>query len=481
MTGNGSPRWHDPSGNYERFAKYINPQLVRVLKTIGFDKTYVRGEGPYLFDEQGAKYLDFISGHGVFNIGRNHPRVKAALKEVIDADLANMIQLGVTPLAGRLAEELTRRSPGEIENVFFTNSGTEAVEAALKFARAYTGRARVVYCGHAFHGLTLGSLSVNGGKEFRERFEPLLPGFSEIPFNDAAALEKELRKKEVAAFIVEPVQGKGLNVATREFLQEARRLCTKYGTVLICDEVQSGLGRTGTFYAFEHSAIVPDIITIAKGLSGGFVPVGAALMRRPICEALYDRMDRCVVHSNTFGKNNLAMAAGLATLEILDDEKLLPRAPLLEKRFRAKLEPLSEKYEMFRGVKGKGMMLGLEFGAPRSLKLKAGWSLIHAASGGLFGQMIVVPLLAEHKILSQVAGHNMDIVKLLPPLVTEEADVDYFADAFEKVVAACHTFPGAAWEIGMKLAKGALASRSKNSTAVEENLHAAPGVVRGAT
>ncbi len=450
-------RWGE---NYELHAQYVNPQFVKVLRTIGFDKVYRRAEGQYLYDVEGNRYLDLLSGYGVFAIGRNHPKIKQTIKDLLDLDLSTLVQMDCSLLSGLLAEKLVSLVPDSLDTVFFTNSGTEAVEGALKIARGATGRKRILYLDHAFHGLTLGSLSVNGNDEFRNGFGELLPAAS-IPMNDLETLERELRKKDVAAFIFEAIQGKGVYVPEDSFLPEAQRLCRKYGTVMIADEVQTGLGRTGKWFAFEHWNLEPDIICIAKALSGGFVPAGAILMRREIYKKVFSQMDRCVVHSNTFGKNSLAMGCGLATLHLIEEEKLLKTAEEFGTLFKMKVTEGCGHQEMFKEVRGKGLMLGIEFKEPKSFKLKTAWKMIHAANKGLFGQMIVVPLMSKHRMLTQVAGHNVDLVKLLPPLIITERDVEEFAKALATVVADCHKFPGGAWQVGMTLAKNAMKGKDK--------------------
>src|SRR5271170_2441913 len=308
--------------------RHLNEQLVRVLKTIGYDVGFQKGQGQYLFDRDGARYLDLLSGFGVFAIGRNHPALRQALKSVLDSDLPNLVQLDVSTLAGVLAERLLDYVP-YLDKVFFANSGAECVEAAIKFARAATGRPGIVYCAHAFHGLSYSALSLTDDPNFRGGFEPLLPGCTAIPFNDLAALEQALSSRQVGAFIVEPIQGKGVNVPSDEFLPGAAALCKKYGTLLIADEIQTGLGRTGRFLAIEHWNVEPDMVLIAKALSGGHVPVGAVLTRKRIYDKIFDRMDRAVVHGSTFAKNDLAMAAGLATLDVIEREGLVSRSERL--------------------------------------------------------------------------------------------------------------------------------------------------------
>jgi ornithine--oxo-acid transaminase len=436
--------------------KYLNAQMVRVLKTIGFDRHYTRAEGAYLYDKGGTRYLDLLSGFGVFALGRSHPTVKKALRDVLDADLPNLVQMDVSLLSGLLAERLLSHMPGQ-EKVFFCNSGTEAVEAAIKLARAATRRAKLVFCDHAFHGLTMGALSLNGDDTFREGFGPLLPDVARVPFGDLRALERELGGGDVAAFIVEPIQGKGVNMPPAEYLPAAARLCRKHGTLFVADEIQTGIGRTGRFLAIEHFGVDPelvDLVLMAKALSGGFVPVGAVAGKRWIFARTFSRMDRAVVHGSTFGKNNLAMAAGLATLAVLEDEHLIENAAARGESLLGRLGALVEKYELLKQVRGRGLMIALEFGAPSSFSLRAAWTLLEKATKGLFCQTVIIPLFTRHHILSQVAGHEMYVIKLLPPLVLSRADEDWIVRAFDDVIADCHRMPSSIWDLATALASG---------------------------
>ena len=292
----------------ERYAlnsRLLNDQMVRVLQTIGYDIGFCRGEGQYLYTREGNRYLDLLSGFGVFALGRNHPKLREALKSVLDADLPNLIQMDVSTLAGILAERLLKHMP-YLDKALFVNSGSEAVEAAIKLARAATGRTGIVYCDHAFHGLSYGALSLNGDEIFRDGFEPLLPDCVRIPFNDLFALEKALHTRTIAAFIVEPIQGKGVNMPADSYLREAAAICRRYGSLFVADEVQTGMGRTGRFLAVEHWNVEPDMVLLAKALSGGHVPVAAVLTRRKIFHKVFDRMDRAVAHGSTFGTNDFS-------------------------------------------------------------------------------------------------------------------------------------------------------------------------------
>ena len=450
--------------NFALHEQYLNPQMVRVLKTIGYDRHYVRAEGPYLFDEQGEIYLDLLSGFGVFALGRNHPKIVQALQEVLTAELPNLVQLDASLLAGVLAERLIAIAPPGMERVFFANSGTETVEAAIKFSRYATGRSKIVYCQGCYHGLTLGSLSATGESHYREGFGPLLPDFIEIPFGELTALEQALSGQDVAAFIIEPIQGHGVNIPDDTYLPKAVELCRKYKTLFIADEVQTGLGRTGKYWAVEHWGVEPDILCVAKALSGGFVPVGAVLCRGWIFDKVFNRMDRAVVHGNTFGKNNLAMAAGIATLEVIEEERLVERSALMGRQLLAELKPLVEQYECLKEVRGLGMMIGLEFFEPKSWSLKAAWKMLETANKGLFSQLIVVPLFTRHQILSQVAGHGMNVVKFIPPLTLTDKDRSWIVEAVRDVVADAHRIPGGAWEFGKTLATQALRIKSTRNS-----------------
>ena len=441
----------------ERFnlhTRRLNEQMVRVLRTIGYDVGFCKGSGQYLFDRAGSRYLDLLSGFGVFAVGRNHPAIRAALKSVLDADLPNLVQMDVSTLAGLLAERLLALVP-HLDKAFFANSGAESVEAAIKFARAATGRPGIVFCNHAFHGLTYGALSLNGDDMFRKRFEPFLPDCVRIPFNDLTALEQALASRRMAAFIVEPIQGKGVILPSEEYLKGAEHLCRRYQTLFVADEIQTGMGRTGKFLAGEHWGIEPDMVLLAKALSGGHVPVGAVLMRKQIYDKVFNRMDRAVVHGSTFGKNDLAMAAGIATLEVMKAERVTENAARTGERLLRELSALADNYELLKDVRGKGLMIGVEFGSPSSLKLKASWNVLETASKGLFCQLITIPLFKQHKILTQVAGHGSHTVKLIPPLIVTDEDCDWIVRAFDDVIADSHK-AGAVWSLGKTLVEHAM-------------------------
>jgi len=444
--------------------QHINPALAKVLKILGYDIQYSHGRGAYLFDQQGTRYIDCLGGYAVFNCGRNHPVIRDALKQAMDLDLPNLIKMGTPRLSGLLAQELIRLAPGapgDLDTVFFTNSGAEGIETAIKYARAATGRSRIVHCEKAFHGLTTGALSLNGSTEFRQGFGPLLGPCTAVPFNDLASLEQELATGDVAGFVVEPIQGKGVAIPDDDYLPGVQELCHKHGVVFVVDEVQTGFGRTGKMFAVDHWGVQPDIMVTAKALSGGYVPVGAVMSKRWIHKKVFSNLDRCVVHSTTFGQNDLAMAAGLATLHVIKEEKLVENAAAMGELLVGGLQGLADKYELLHTVRGKGLMIAVEFGPPKSLTLKLGWQLLHKLDQSLFCQAVLIPLLVDHHILAQVAGHHMDVIKLIPPLVLNAEDVQEIIKAFDTVIGACHKFPGPVWEVGKRLSKHALKRQAK--------------------
>lgn len=447
------------SRNGENFAlqrENINPQFARVLRLIGFDKIYVRGVGQYLYDEDGSEYLDMLAGYAVHNVGRNHPVVIQALKDLMDSQPATLVQMDAPLLSGLLAERLKELTPEALDTVYFTNSGTEGVETAIKFARKSTRRPRVLFCEHSFHGLSNGSLSLNADESYRTGFDPLIPGCDKVRLNDLDALSAELKKEDVAAFVLEPVQGKGVFIAEDDYLRQARELCSRHGTALAFDEVQTGFGRTGRMFSLEHSGVEPDILIISKALSAGLVPVGAVLTKRSIYDGVFDSLDNCVVHSSTFGQGAYAMAAGIATLHVLEEEGLVENSRRMGELLLEGLRELAGRFELVKDVRGRGLMIAIELGEPASLKLKMGWKLASKLQKGLVAQAMVMSLLADHRILTQVAGHGLEVIKLIPSLVIDESDVKRFLAAFEDVLERSHRFPGPIWEFTTRLAKHAL-------------------------
>ena len=450
-------------GELDLHAEAVNPQFVRVLRTIGFDKHWQRTSGAYLFDTDGNRYLDMLGGYGMFAVGRNNPTVRKALADALELETPNLVQLGVGTLPAVLAARLLERAPSSLERVVWVNTGTEAVEAALKLGRAASGRSRVISADHAFHGLTLGSLSANGNPEFTDRFGPLLPGFGRVPFNDLGALEAELQREDVAVFLIEPVQGKGIVLPDEGYLPGAQELCRRYGTLLCVDEVLTGIGRTGRMFACEHFGLEPDLMTVAKSLSGGYVPVGACLTSKAVFDRVFDSMEHAVVHGSTFAPSDLAMVAGLATLHELDAEDLVARAERTGQLLLERTRPLVERYGVVRDVRGLGLAWAIEFEEPE--RGSASWRVLERIQAGIFAQLVAVPLFSDHRVLIQVAGHKQNVLRALPPLTLSEDDVDMFAGALESTVAAASRMPRALMRFAVRAARAGRGSRDRTTAA----------------
>lgn len=422
-----------------QYAEHVNPQWVRLLDLLDMNISYERCSGAELFAENGDRYLDFLSGYCVHNCGHNHPRIIEALKQELDRRGPAMLQSHVPELAGELAERLCRLAGGNLSKVFFASSGSEGVEAAIKFARAATGRDALLYAEGAFHGLTCGALSLMDNEFWRDGFGSLLPDTEAIPFNDLAAAERKLATKKFAAFFLEPIQSEGgIRLPSPDYLRQVQLLCKRYGTLLVLDEVQTGMFRTGKFLAAHHFDVQPDIVILAKALSGGLVPVAAVLMTDDIYDMVYGSLKRAIVHTSTFSENGLAMRAGLATLDVLEDERLGDRALHMGDFLRQKLIEALAPFEMFKSAPGLGLLSGIEFQAPQKLSLRLSFEAFRAIHPAMFGQMLVMRLFRREKILTQTCGNNFMVLKSAPPLMIDEDQLEDFVAAVQRVVADVH-------------------------------------------
>jgi acetylornithine/succinyldiaminopimelate/putrescine aminotransferase len=444
----------------ELAARHLDASLVDVLGILGFDKQYVSAQGSYLFDRDGRAYLDLHTGEGFASLGHNHPDVREVLCATLAADLIDGVQIHFSALAGMLAEALSQRLPSGLDAVFFASTGAEAVDSAMKFARAATGRPRLVSCDSSFHGVTLGPLSLVGDDFFKEGFGPLLPGCARVPFGDLASLEAELRAKDVAAFIVEPIQGRMVTVPPPDYLQAAQALCRRYGTLFVIDEIQTGLGRTGHWFALEEWGLEPDFVLVGKALSGGYMPVAAMVTTRAIYDRAVGTLERSYVHQSTYGRNRLSMAAGLATLRIIERDQLHEHAARIGTLLRDGLVELQQRYELIKEIRGRGLMIGIELGAPKSRVARLNWRLIHMASEGLFPQLIVIPLHRDHGVVTMAAGKN-DVIKLLPPLTLSETEARSFLDSFEAVLADAQGGASKNWSEVRGIATATLGRRAR--------------------
>lgn len=437
-----------PDRAMDLYARHINPVWPAIAKSSGLLKTFVRAEGCYLFDGDGTRYLDFVAGFGSLNFGHNHPAIRDALADAIQRQVPGFTPSAVSPYAAAAAKELAALSPAGLEMVTFANSGTEALEASLKLARKATGRTALLSCEGGFHGKSMGSLSLAGNAEYRRPFEPLLPDCEMIPYGDLDALRRALSRRSVAAFVVEPIQGEaGIRVPPAGYLKEAETLCRASGTLLVIDEVQTGLGRTGTLFAIEQEGVQPDILAIAKSLGGGFMPIGAMLARRDLWMNAYGTVHTFALHSSTFAGGNLACAAALASLQCLARERLAENATSRGKQLLEGLTTICGKYRCLREVRGRGLLLGVEF-EPLPDSVKGHWK--HTDRTGLASMMIpghdrllnsfhvmhaMVTLLHGHQIYSQPSRSNPLVLRIQPALTITAEQVNTFLHAFDATCA----------------------------------------------
>jgi ornithine--oxo-acid transaminase len=418
---------------------------VRLLDALQMNVRYRRCAGVDLHAEDGRRFLDFLSGYCVHNTGHNHPAIVSALQRELGREGPTMLQSHVSDLAGELAQRLCSLAGGRLDKVFFCSSGSEGVEAAIKFARANTGRSGLIYASGAFHGLTCGALSLMDDAFWRDGFGALLPDTEAVPFGDLPALERKLQSREIAAFIVEPIQSEaGIRLPPPGYLEGAQAACRRYGTLFVLDEVQTGMFRTGRFLAAHHygsnaDGLDPDMVVLAKALGGGLIPCGAVLMSNRIYESVYSSLKRAIVHTSTFGENNLAMRAGLATLDVLEREHLGERATLMGDYMRGRLGEVLADYEMVDEIRGLGLLNGIAFKAPRKLRLRVPFEAFRSIHPAMFGQLVVMRLFRDHGILTQICGNNFMVLKAAPPLVVDEEQADSFVRALTGVVDLMHT------------------------------------------
>ena len=430
------------SRSNSNYKEYVNPQWVALLNLLGMNVEYERCLGCELFTSDGRRVLDFLSGYCVHNTGHNHPYIILALKDELNKCGPAMLQSHVPEIAGELARRLCELAGGDLQKVYFGSSGSEGVEAAIKFARATTGRAGIVYAKSSFHGLTTGALSLMNDAFWREGFGPLLPDTFGVPYGDIAALENALMSKRHAAFVVEPLQAEGgIHVPTRAYLQQAQEACRRTGTLFVLDEVQTGMYRTGTFLAAHQFDLQPDMVVLAKALSGGLMPVSAVLMTNKIYHSVYSSLRRAIVHTSTFSENSLSMRAGLATLDVLEREELGHRALELGEEFRLKLRRELSGFDMVKEVRGMGLLNGIEFVPPKKLAFRALYEAFHKIHPAMFGQILVMRMFREKGILTQICGNNFMVLKAAPPLIVTSEQLDEFVEAIHDVVEMAQTSP----------------------------------------
>ncbi|MDQ6823939.1 MAG: aspartate aminotransferase family protein [Candidatus Eremiobacteraeota bacterium] len=396
---------------YAAYKEFINPPLARFMKLAGAG-VEIEGHGCRVYDHTGKSYLDFCGGYGVFTLGYLHPKVVAAVREQLER-MALSSRVLFNAKTAALAKALSDLAPGDLKISFFSNSGTEAVEAALKLARLSTKRTHIVSTFNGYHGKTMGSLTATGRDIFRQSFMPLVPEFFHVPFGDLDALERAL--PEAAAFIVEPVQCEGgVIIPPDGYLRGVRELCTRFGALLIADEVQTGLGRTGYLWGVDYEAVVPDILTVAKGLSGGVIPIGATISKADVWMRAFG--DSPLLHTSTFGGNPLACTAGLAALEVLIDDKLAERSREQGAYMLQRARDLQKQFpEVIADVRGRGLVVGVE--------------LQNEGYGG-----VIIPECLRLGLTAAYTLNQQRVIRLEPPLIVSKAEIDEALEIFAKGV-----------------------------------------------
>lgn len=417
---------------FDLYARHVNPQFVKLLGVLGYGRVFTRALGTRLWDSEGREYLDFLSGFGATSLGHNHPKLIARVKAHLDSEALGFALASPSPQAAALGAALAKRLPAPLEVSTFLTGGGEAVEAAMKLARAATKRSGFLFCEGGFHGNSFGTLSIMGAARMRAPFEPLLAGCESVPFGDEKALERALAKRTFAAFVVEPILGEGgVVIPPAGWLARAKALCEEHGTLLVADEVQTGIGRTGSFLASE---ITPDAVVLAKGLSGGLVPVSAVVTSRDLHERAFGTMDRFDACASTFGGNALSCAAALATLEIVDDERLVERAKILGERMLSALRFSLKGHPLVKEIRGRGLLVAVELGpTEQGLLARFAPGVVEQVAEKVYGQWAALKLL-ERGVLAQPASHRWNVLKLLPPLIATEEEIDRGVDAVVAVL-----------------------------------------------
>lgn len=419
--------------NTANHQNFINPGLVKILKFVNFNKIFIKALNCSVWDREGTEYLDFLGAYGAMNLGHNNPEILEAMELV--KDLPNLLQISLNPITGALAYNLANITPGDLKYSFFGNSGAEAVEGALKLARASTGKFKIVACEGSFHGKSLGALSVTGREKYRKPFQPLLPGITFIPFGDKAALRNVLASKDIAAFIVEPIQGEGgIIVPPEGYLRDVRRICSETETLMIVDEIQTGFGRTGKLFACEYDEISPDIMCLAKSLGGGAMPLSAYVATEKVWMAAYGTMEKATLHTSTFGGNCRSAAAGITAIEVILRDNLADQAAEKGKYLLSKLLDLKEKYPLIKEVRGRGLMIGIEFSRSKHEFLnRITKGMFDKLSYEYLGSLVAGELFNKHHLITAYTLNNPNVIRLEPPLTVSCEQMDHFIAGMEDV------------------------------------------------
>lgn len=402
---------------------HINPKFIESLSLFDYIRHFRRAKGMHLWDEAGSQFIDMLGCYGAAPLGHNHPEVRAAIIEALGAELPHFILVAPEALPAALAARLATIMPGDLSISFFSSSGSEAVDGALKLARAATKRHRFVYAENAYHGTTFGALSVTGDVKHRQCFEPLLAGSTAVPWGNTRAIERQLVKRDVAAVILEPVQAEGgINLPPPGYLTQVSKLCERYGTLFIADEVQTGLGRTGAMFACEHEGVVPDIMVLAKALSGGLVPISSYTTRPKVWQRAYGDIEKHEIHCTTFRGGPLACAAALTTLDVIEREGLAEAAAEQGRYLGEQLRQVTAGHSLVREVRGSGLLWGLELRTPK-----------HGLTASFVAQWLVVGLL-ERGVITQVGSLAPNVVRFEPPLIVEREHIDQTIEALRETL-----------------------------------------------
>ncbi|HXK17357.1 MAG TPA: aspartate aminotransferase family protein [Polyangiaceae bacterium] len=417
-----APERHPAVVDYER---HMNPAFVKLLGTFGYGRVFVRGRGTSLWDDQGREYLDMLAGFGAVNLGHNPPALIERMVEFLRDDAVNLVHVGPQLHAAELARALAELAGPPLEISLFSNSGGEAVEAAMKLARAATGHRDFVYADGGFHGTGLGSLSIMGHERMRAAFEPLLPHCSAVPFGDLKALELALRGGNVAAFVVEPIQGEaGVVLPPSGYLAQAQELCRRHGALLVLDEVQTGLGRTGSMFAYQQHGFVPDLLVLGKSLGGSMVPLSATLTSREVHQRAYGTQAKFDLHGTTYSGNAFACRVGREVLLQLQQQDLCKQSAERGQYLLAALKRALDGHPLVREVRGAGLLVGIELGPTDSGLFQRVFSgVVESVSEKIFGQWLSVRLL-ERGIVCQPASQHWNVLRLEPPLTVSLAELD---------------------------------------------------------
>lgn len=436
------------------YARHVNPAFVELLNVLGYGRVFVRALDVWLWDHREERYLDCLAGFGTMNLGHNHPRLRARLGNFLQTQALNHFHVGPSPVMAELAALLAQAARPPLEVTLFSSSGAEAVESGMKLALAATGRHRFVHCTGAYHGTSLGTLGVMGDPRKRQAFAPSIVDAVEIPFGDPTALKTALSGRNMAAFVVEPIQGEGgVRLAPPGYLAEAQALCQRFGTLMILDEVQTGIGRTGTLFACEGENMVPDVLVLAKALGGGMASIGVAVTTRELHRKAYGSMDRFDWHSSTFGGNSFSCVAALETLRTMTDEQLPQNAAARGEQMIRALKDRLEGHPFIKDIRGRGLLVGIEIGPTgRDWSSRLAPSLVSLASRKVFGHWISLKLL-ERGIVCQPAALRWDVLKVEPPLTIQESEVGRFVDTVAGIFDDYRNLPALLGDVAKRLAK----------------------------